>query len=123
VWKHQLTRQQSWKVKSLHRKVDAQDKTIDKILQMLQCMRVGDPVFEEFISVPQSLSVGLSRDPKPVAGPSRQTDFCIICASSANSKMDCFIYSSNKCDRCGAVGHTERLHELTDSALRSKVIS
>ena len=110
-------------LKSLHRKVDAQDKTIDKILQMLQSMRIGDPVFEDVIFEPQSPSVGLSRNPEPVAGPSRQTEFCIICASSAHTKTDCFIYSNNKCELCGTVGHAERLHELTDSMLRSKVIS
>ena len=110
-------------LKSLHRKVEAQDKKMDMILQMLQGMRVGDPVFEEIVSVPQSPSVGLFRDPEPVAGPSRQSEFCIICACSAHSKADCFLYSRNKCERCGAVGHAERLHGVTDRALRSKVIS
>ena len=93
---------------------------------MLQSMHVGDPVFDDVILEPQSPSVGLSRDPEQcilVAGSSKQTDFCLICASSAHSKVDCFIYSNNKCERCGAMGHAECLHELTDRILRSKVIS
>ena len=110
-------------LKSLHRKVEAQDKKMDMILQMLQGMRVGDPVFEENVSVPQSPSVGLFSDPEPVAGTSKQSEFCIICASPAHSKADCFLYSRNKCEQCGAVGHAERLHGVTDRALRSKVIS
>ena len=110
-------------LKSLHRKVEAQDKKMDMILQMIQDMRVGDPVFEEIVSVPQSPSVGLFSDPEPVAGTSRQSEFCLICASSAHSKADCILYSRNKCEQCGAVGHAERLHGVTDRALRSKVIS
>ena len=106
-------------LKSLHKKVDAQDKVLNQVLNMLQGVKMKDPVFEDSIIAPQSPSMVLDA---PVAGSSRQSEFCLICASTAHSKDDCFIYRENKCDRCGVMGHAERLHELVDQTLRGKVI-
>ena len=54
-------------LKSLHKKVDVQDKVLNQVLNMLQGVKMKDPVFEDNIIAPQRPSVMLDA---PVAGSS-----------------------------------------------------
>ena len=66
-------------LKSLNKKVDAQDRVLNQVLNMLQGVQMRDPVFEDNIIEPQSPSVMLDA---PVAGSSRQSEFMLNACTS-----------------------------------------